>query len=141
MSWSEPSVRYHKRQTDCAIHRAYARLTTDGPSGARFHELLHYVRNRAARVLDSPVSSGHHPGVEALVNLARFGSAYFRPAEVWPGTTSSWRLAVSSLAHHLVCTYEVPLFLASSWYSIEDASADQKRGWFVAHARGASFRR
>ncbi len=140
MSWSEPSVRYHKRQTDCAIHRAYARLATDGPSGARFHELLHHVRNRAERVLESPVSSGHHPGVEALVNLARFGSAYIRPAEDWPGTTSSWRLAVSSLAHHLVCKYEIPLFLTSSWYSVEDASPDQKRGWFVAHARGASFR-
>jgi hypothetical protein len=32
------------------------------------------------------------------------------------------------------------VFLASSWYSTEDAAADKKRGWFVAHARGASFR-
>jgi hypothetical protein len=47
---------------------------------------------------------------------------------------------VSSLAHHLICKYEVPVFLASSWYSTEDATQDKKRGWFVAHARGASFR-
>jgi hypothetical protein len=60
-------------------------------------------------------------------------------AEGW-GTTSSWRLAVSSFAHHLVCKYEVPVFLASSWYSSEDAAADKKRGWFIAHARGTSFR-
>ena len=32
------------------------------------------------------------------------------------------------------------MFLASSWYSTEDATADKKRGWFVAHAGGASFR-
>jgi hypothetical protein len=33
------------------------------------------------------------------------------------------------------------VFLASSWYATEDAAADdKKRGWFVAHARGVSFR-
>src|SRR5262249_22969932 len=81
----------------------------------------------------------YHPGVEALVNLSRFGKVHIRPAIEWSGTTSSWRLAVSSLAHHLICKYEVPVFLAASWYST-DAAADKKRGWFVAHARGASFR-
>ena len=140
MSWSERSVRYHKRQTDCAIRHAYARLATDALALGKFHELLHYVRNRAARLFEAPVLNGYHPGVEALVNLSRFGSAHIRPAAEWSGTTSSWRRAVSSLAHHLVCKYEVPVFLASSWYSPEDAAGDKKRGWFVAHARGASFR-
>jgi hypothetical protein len=140
MSWSERSVRYHKRQTDCAIRHAYARLATDARSVAIFDELLHYARSRAARLLEAPVLNGHHPGVEALVNLSRFGSAHIRPAAEWSGTASSWRLAVWSLAHHLVCKYEIPVFLASSWYSSEDAAADKKRGWFVGHARGASFR-
>jgi len=139
MSCSERSVRYYKRQTDCAIHHAYARLATDAPAVAKFHELLHYVRNRAARLLEASVVNRHHPGVEALVNLSRFGSAHIRPAAEWSGTTSSWWLAVSSLAHHLVCKYKVPVFLASSWHST-NAAADKKRGWFVAHARGASFR-
>jgi hypothetical protein len=140
MSWSERSVRYHKIQTDAAIHRAFARLDDDGSSVGKFHELLHCVRNRATRLLESPVSGRYHPGVEALVNLARFRNAHIRRAGDWPGTKSTWRLAVSSLAQHLVGKYEVPRFLASSWYSIEGASPDQKRGWFVAHARGASFR-
>lgn len=48
--------------------------------------------------------------------------------------------AVSSLARHLVCKYEVPSFLASSWCSTEGAAADKRRAWFVAHAGGASFR-
>jgi hypothetical protein len=98
MSWSERSVRYHKRQTDCVIHQAYARLATDTPAVAKFDELLHYARNRAARLLDAPVLDGHHSGVEALVNLSRFGGAHIRPAAEWSGTTSSWRLAVSSPA-------------------------------------------
>ena len=140
MSWSERSVRYHKRQTDCALRHAYARFATDAPGVAIFDELLHYVRNRAPRLLEAPVVNGHHPGVEALVNLSRFGRARIRPVAEWAGTTSSWRLAVSSLAHHLVCKYEVPVFLASSWYSTEDVAADKKRGWFVAYGRGASFR-
>lgn len=140
MCWPERSVRYHRRQTDCAIRHAYARLAADSPATARFHELLHCARNRALRLLEAPVLNGHHPGVEALINLSRFGSAHIRPAAEWPGTTLSWRPAVSSLAHHLVCKYEVPVFLASSWYSTEGAAADKKRGWFVAHARGASFR-
>lgn len=140
MSWSERSVRYHKRQTDCAIRHGYARLATDGLAVARFHELLHYARHRAVRLFEAPIISGHHPGVEALVNLSRFSSAHIRPAVQWSGSTSSWRPAVSSLARHLVCKYEVPVFLASSWYSIEDTAADKKRGWFVAHALGTSFR-
>jgi hypothetical protein len=80
------------------------------------------------------------PGVATLVNLSRYGNAHIRRVADWSGTTSYWRLAVSSLTHHLVCKYEVPVFLASSWYSAEEATADEKRGWFVAHARGASFR-
>jgi hypothetical protein len=43
------------------------------------------------------------------------------------------------LAHHLICEYRVPAFLAASWHAT-DAAADKKRGWFVAHSRGASFR-
>jgi hypothetical protein len=90
-------------------------------------------------LLEAPVLNGYHPGIEALVNLSRFEDAHIRPVADWPGTISSWRLAVSSLAHHLVCKYQVPVFLASSWHSA-DASADKKRGWFVAHALGARFR-
>lgn len=112
----------------------------DEPAEANFPELLRHVRVRAPRLLEAPVVHGHHPGVEELVNLSRFRSAHIRPLAEWPGTTSSWRLAVWSLADHLVCKYKVPVFLASSWYSTEDTAAEQKRGWFIAHTRGASFR-
>jgi hypothetical protein len=58
----------------------------------------------------------------------------------WPGTLASWRPAVCSLARHLTCKYAVPTFLAASWYATNDVYAEKKREWFVAHARGASFR-
>ena len=139
MSWSERLVRDRKRQTDCAIHRACTQLASYPPVLENFHEILHCVRKRAERLFDAPVLDGRHLGVEALVHLSRFQSSHIRPTTDWAGTSSSWRPAVSSLAHHLICRYKVPFFLASSWYAT-DPAADRKRGWFVAHSRGQSFR-
>ncbi len=139
MSWSERYGQDHKRQTDCAIHRACVQLASDPPTFEKFQEMLTSARKRAPRLFDAPVSEGRHLGVDALVNLARFRGAHIRPAIDWAGTSSSWRPAVSSLAHHLICKYKVPVFLASSWHAT-DGAADKKRGWFVAYSRGASFR-
>lgn len=140
MSSAERFVRHHKQQTDRAISQAYARLVANTLASATFGALLHCVRSRAPRLLDAPVVNGHHSGVEALVNLSRFASAHVRTTTDWPGTSASWRQAVCSLAQHLVCTYAVPPFLAASWYAVNDVYAEKKREWFVAHARGASFR-
>src|ERR1700733_3451514 len=139
MSWSERHVQDHKRRTDCAVRRACAELASDPPAFEKFQEMLTCSRKRAARLFEAPVSDGCHLGIDALVNLSRFRAAHIRAAIEWAGTSSSWRLAVSSMAHHLICDYEVPVFLASTWYAT-DSAADKKRGWFVAHSRGASFR-
>src|SRR5579883_176625 len=140
MSWSERYVRNHKQQTDRAVGDAYARFAMD-PTGAKmFDELLHCVRRRAPRLLrGSPVQNGYHCGVEALVNLCRFRRRFVRRPAEWSGALSSWRPAVSSLAHHLLCRYEVPVFLTSCWYSKADASG-RHREWFIAHGHGAKFR-
>jgi len=140
VSSAERFVRHHRRQTDRAVSQAYARLATDVIATATFHGLLHCARNRARRLLDAPVVNGHHPGVDALVNLSRFTGAHIRAVADWPGTSASWRPAVCSLAQHLVGKYAVPAFLAASWSATDDAYAEKKRDWFVAHARGASFR-
>jgi hypothetical protein len=140
VSSAERFVRHQRRQTDRAISQAYARLATDAIATATFHELLHCTRKRSRRLLDAPVVNGHHPGVEALVNLSRFPWAHIRAVVDWPGTSASWRPAVCSLAQHLIGKYAVPAFLAASWYATDDAYAEKKREWFVAHARGASFR-
>lgn len=139
MSWSERSVRNHKRQTDCAIRIAYANLASEPLVLERFHEILHCARVRARRLFEAPILDGHHAGVDALVHLSRFRGAHIRAASGWQGTTASWRPAVASLAHHLICDYKVPMFLASCWYA-RDSGGDTQRGWFVAHARGARFR-
>jgi len=122
------------------MSQAYARLAANQLASATFRVLLNSVRNRAPRLLDAPVVNGHHPGVEALVNLSRFASAHLRTTTDWPGPSASWRQVVCSLAHHLVCTYAVPPFLAACWYAVDEAYAERKREWFVAHAHGASFR-
>lgn len=140
MSWSEHCVRNHKRQTDYAIHRAYARLASDTSSTVKFQELLHYVRSRAPRLLEPHGLDGFHAGVEALVNLSRFHARNIRLAADWPGTTACWRVAVASLAHHLIGKYEIPFFLAAAWYSTNEEDGDTMCHWFVSHASGASFR-
>ena len=139
MSPAERFVRHHRQQTDRAISQAYARLAGDRLASASFHELLHCVRDRARRLLDAPVADGRHRGVDTLVNLSQATRAHVRRIDDWPGTPGSWRECVSSLAGHLVCRYPVPRFLSASWYAA-DAYADRKRAWFVAHARGSSFR-
>jgi PcfJ-like protein len=139
MSWSERFVRDHKRQTDCAIRRAYAQLALDPLVFEKFNEILYFARKRATRLFEAPVVNGRHLGVDALVHLSRFNGAHIRPAADWTGTASSWRPAITSLAHHLICEYKVPAFLASSWYAA-DSIAERKRSWFVAHSRGNSFR-
>jgi hypothetical protein len=139
MSWSELHVQGHRRRTDCAIHRAFAQLAADPATFRKLQEMLSCARERAPRLFDAPVTEGRHPGVDALVHLARFRGSHIRPVTDWAGTSASWRVAIASLAHHLICAYTVPMFLASAWYAT-DAGADRKRGWFVAHSRGARFR-
>jgi hypothetical protein len=146
VSSAEQFVRHHRLQTDRAISQAYARLATDPLAVATFHELLHCVRTRGRRMLDAPVVNGHHPGVEAIVNLSRFANAHIRKIRDWPGTSASWRAAVADLAEHLVCKYAPARFLAAAWYAIDDedgdddSDGDRKRHWFIAHARGPRFR-
>jgi len=140
VSSAERFVRHHKRQTDCAIGEAYSRLAADSLASAAFTKLLSCVRKRAARLLAAPVVDGRHPGVEALVNLSRFVGAHVRPVEQWRGCETRWQGAIASLAQHLVGTYRVPVFLAAAWYATDEAYAETKRRWFVAHAAGARFR-
>ena len=139
MSWTERHVQDHKRRTDCAIHRACVQLASDPSTFEKFQEMLTCARKGAPRLLEAPVFDGRHVGVDALVNLSRFQGAHIRPANHWVGTSSSWRPAVSSLAHLLFCDNRVPIFLASSWHAT-DTAGDKKRGWFIALSRGVRFR-
>jgi hypothetical protein len=139
MSWSERCVQDHRKRTDLAIHRACIHLASDPLTFAKFQELLICARTRAPRLFEAPVNDERHLGVDALFNLARFRSAHIRPTAEWRGTSSPWRSAVASLAHHLTCLYRVPAFMASVWHAV-DSAGDRKRSWVIAHSRGASFR-
>jgi hypothetical protein len=139
VSSAERFVRHHKQQTDRAISQAYACLEAEPRASASFDELLHRVRHHAPGLFGAPIDVDRHPGIDALVNLSRFTATYVRRIADWPGTLSSWRGAVSSLAQHLVGAYDVPSFLAASWFAA-DEDGEKKRDWFVAHARGVRFR-
>jgi hypothetical protein len=138
VSPAERSVRHRKLRTDRAISQAYARLRTDARARATFSELVRYVRDRSPRLLEVQ-GIEPHPGVEALINLSRFGDAYVRTIPTWGGSEASWCGAVNSLAQHLLGEYGTPAFLSAAWYAT-DRYADAKRRWFIAHAAGASMR-
>jgi hypothetical protein len=133
-------VRHHKQQTDRVISQAYGRLAAHSRARSMFTEILSGVRSRAPRLLDARVVNDRHPGIEALINLARFERAHRRPIASWPGCDGSWRAAIRGAAQHLVGKHPVPPFLASAWYAVDDANAERKRDWFIAHAAGVSFR-
>lgn len=125
--------------TDRAIHGACTRLASDPLTFRSFQELLLCARKRSPRLFEAPVVNARHFGVEALVHLARFRNAHIRSIAEWNGSPASWRPAISSLAHHLTCSYRVPTFMSSVWYAC-GSTGDRKRAWVIAHARGASFR-
>lgn len=140
MSRSERYVQDHRAQTDRAIHRACERLASDPHTFEKFQELLICARGRAPRLFESPVSAvGQHPGVDALINLARFRAFHIRSVKTWQGEMGSWRTAIASLVDHLTCSYPIPRFMVSVWYA-SDAESDKKRAWVTAHSRGTSFR-
>lgn len=139
MSRPERSVQDQRAKTDCAIHGACTRLASDPLTFRTFQELLLCARKRSPRLFEAPVVDARHLGVEALVNLARFRDAHIRPIAEWTGSQASWRPAISSLAHHLICSYRVPTFMSSVWHAC-DSAGDRKRAWVIAHASGASFR-
>ena len=139
MSPAERFVRHQKLKTDRAISQAYGRLATHLRARATFEEMLGCVRRRSPGLLLAPTVLDRHLGVEALVNLSRFARAHVRTTATWSGCAASWRGAVNALAHHLLSDYPIPAFLAAAWYAT-DRHADAKRRWFIAHARGASFR-
>jgi hypothetical protein len=140
MSWSERSVQDRRAQTDRAIHRACERLAPDPDTFEKFQELLICARRQAPRLFESPLSAvGHHPGVDALVHLARFRAWHIRSVRTWRGETGSWQTAIASLVHHLTCRYPIPRFMVSVWYAT-DAENDKKRAWVATHSRGTSFR-
>jgi PcfJ-like protein len=140
VSPAERFVRHHHRQTDRAMTDAYRRLAADPPARASFTELLDAVRRLAPQLLAAPIEDGRHPGIEALVQLARAADRHIRPASAWGGSRSSWRRAVHDLALHLVGVYAVPVFLGSAWYAVGGPFDEAQRRWFVAHARGRPFR-
>lgn len=130
---------FSRRALDRAVGAAFDKLASDERARRTFTDLLGSVRRSSSRVFDAPLRDHEHPGVDALMNLARFEDAWRRPAAAWPGSDGSWPVVVHALASHLVAEYPVPRFLASAWFANGAFGEDQRR-WFIEHAAGAPFR-
>lgn len=128
---SSQSFRRHARRGgDLATHLAFASL--DPAAHELFSRLLAVARRGFS---PGPV------GPAALRNLARHASALLRAPEEWRPVAGHPLHVVASLAAHLYGRHPVPRFLASVWLGDDDAAAHERRGWYLAHAGGAPFRR
>ena len=83
MSSARHFVRHFRQVIDREISRAFADLVRSPDARAAFGELLAFARQHAPRLLQAPIVSGCHPGVNALFYLARWRQAYIRPLESW----------------------------------------------------------
>jgi len=122
------------------VSQAFADLDHDPCAVALFGE-LHIAARERSTLLDNPlVDRSRHFQVEALRNLANFHPYRVRRVRDWPGARGSMYRIVRSLAHHLLGRFRVPPFLDLVWFGGESPYELRKRGWVVAHARGARFR-
>lgn len=78
--------------------------------------------------------------IHGLFGLSRHRHSWRRPAGAWEPRGKGVLVIFSSLAHHLLASYPVPLFLLRAWFEDyrEDWGAHQ--AWFLKLARGEGLR-
>ena len=115
-------------------------LVHDPLARRAFSELLVVVRQRSTLLRHPVLVGSRHTQVDALLNFASHAPGFVRPAATWDGCRGSRHAVVASLAQHLLARHSVPRFLCSVWFGGQDADAQVKRGWFIAHGAGSRFR-
>jgi hypothetical protein len=135
------TFRRHTRAcVDAAIHCEFVRLR-QRPHKARFFErLLRAVQDRSALMFTPPTPRGEVIQVTVLRNLLPFCRAFVRAPEDWTGAEGHPLGVIDSLASHLFGRYPTPRFLASAWFGTGAPARQERRRWFIAHARGKRFR-
>jgi hypothetical protein len=142
------SIRRFRRHAppclDAAIHSMFDTLTARPALRGAFTRLLTISRARSDLLRDlPPARRAHYPQLTALRNLAGHHRDFIGDPLAWSGAPGRHPLAIiDSLARHVLGRYPTPRFLASVWFGggDGDAAATERRGWYIAHARGRRFR-
>ena len=82
---------------------------------------------------------------QGLAALAHHHRRWIRPPEEWTSTVERngkpQRIdQFSSLARHLLATYQVPTFLDEAWFAERSDEACQRQQWFIHAGSGGSVR-
>ena len=75
-----------------------------------------------------------------LLALSAHRSDRIRPIESWRARTHKARRQFHSLLHHLIATYDVPLFMDTAWLEGLTPKSVRYQGWYKHVARCQSIR-
>ena len=78
--------------------------------------------------------------VEAMGMLVCHRAAWIRPVEQWRPKSHNPRRQFTSLARHLLATYEVPPLMDAAWFQEDQAVAQQQQAWFRHVGDGGNIR-
>jgi hypothetical protein len=139
-----PKKNFAKEQIDSAIRGAFDLLAGDhGRTGAlarllsRFHAETRHL---------SPVHSTKRGNANALfvirwlAALAAHYSQWIRPLCEWQPTSRPVREELRALTAHLLAKFPTPHFMDIVWHEPYGGEAALQQSWFIAIARGSSFR-
>lgn len=79
--------------------------------------------------------------VEGLWELARWHECWIRPVDAWQPDSHNSRRQFGSLLRHLLCRYDVPVFMDCAWLQGPRASAREHQRWFVHVGTGGNIRK
>ena len=111
---------------------------------AAFTRLLLHVERVSDLLSDSqlfPGGANDYEGcIHALASLAKHSRSWIRPLENWRPKVRNIRRQFHSLANHLLCEYETPMFLDAAWGETDSAEGELHREWYLHIGRGQNLR-
>ena len=127
-----------------SIKLHFKQLQKQSKNHAAFTRLLLHVE----RVSDLLSGSQLFPGgendyegcINALASLAKRSKSWIRPLENWRPKVRNTRSQFHSLANHLMCEYETPMFLDAAWGEPDTAEGELHREWYLHIGRGQNLR-
>ncbi len=111
---------------------------------ADFTRLLLHVERVSDLLSGSQLFPGGANDYEGLINalatLATQSKSWIRPLENWRPKVRNIRRQFHSLANHLLCEYETPMFMDAAWSEPNSAEGELHREWYLHIGRGQNLR-
>lgn len=135
--------KYAKQLFDSAIKESKSRFGRNRKLKNKFIKLINVVQERS-QILKPKIltdtSSWKQPlrYILGIYNLTLYSGQWLHSIEDWEPNLSHDRLCFHSLVRHLLCKYDMPVFMNQIWL---DHSSSTHCQWYIRMGRGKSFRK